>query len=130
MEKNDDTWLDFGASDNFVRNRRAFKTYKSIAATPVDIFDGVAQIVGEGEVGFKFANQEVTFTYKHALKFNKNVLSLSNFIRNFRCEFISEESFESCRITCKDSGELLHIYRLFYGLYPVGVFCSSHLITF
>lgn len=63
------TWIGPGADENFVWNTRDFKTYKSIAAPPVDNCHGVAQIVGEGEVAFKFTNCEVTLMYKHAPKF-------------------------------------------------------------
>lgn len=51
-EKNDDTWIDCAANDKSIWNVMGFKTYNSIAATPVDTCDWLPPIVGEGEVEF------------------------------------------------------------------------------
>lgn len=83
--------------------------------------EGVAQIFGEGELVFKFTNRKVTLICKHAPNFNQNVLSISKYSKNFRYEFISDESFEGYLVTCKDYGELLHIPKLYNGPYPLPI---------
>lgn len=117
--KTDETWLDCGANDHFVWDRKAFKNYNSIPSTPVDTCDGVAQITGEGDVTFKLDHREITLRCKHAPEFDQNVISLSKFLPYFNCEFISDDLFKGCHIRCKENGKLLHTSILTNGLYPL-----------
>lgn len=50
------TWLDCGFNNNFMWDRSVFITYKAFLRTKVQTFDGMFDIIGEGDVKFKFGN--------------------------------------------------------------------------
>lgn len=102
--------------------------------TTVDICNSVGQIVGEGDVSFKFGRKEVIQIWKHKLEFEENLISLSKILQYFKCELKHGTYFKGRKIVCKISGDLLHERDLENGLYllpnPIFVHQNVSLLSF
>lgn len=74
--KSDNNWLDCEANEHFVWNRNVCTTYEKVKLDSVETFNGIAYIVDEWEVSFKFKRSEIMIKCKHAHEFKENLLSL------------------------------------------------------
>ena len=119
----DDTWLDSGANEIFIWDRRCFSTYTPLRASNVDTCNGITHVIGEGKVEFHLVSPDHRITTlkllcKHAPTFRENVFSLSRLQENnIQVMFSYSETFQGYELRNHES-DLIYRSETFNGLYP------------
>lgn len=121
-DKNNDAYIDSGASHNFFHRRCLFSSYEQITPESVQIADGTSAIVGKGTVKV-WLGKDVTMMAYHAPDFNANIVASHSLSESFEVLMSSsirnEKTCALFRLGSLKKEDIVWETKCFNGLYPI-----------
>lgn len=115
---NPDTWLDSGASDHFVLDRKLFPTYQSHPRSTVSTCSEIGTIFGRGQLQFQLDNGTTSLTCLQVPDFKENIISLSKLAASYEITIENSDHFRGYILTERNSSKLVHKEKIQDGLCP------------